>query len=417
MEGLFRGDFWLKVLALALAVLLWTMVVSDYNKETTVSFDVALKVKHHPTYELDDGPQDLESTVEVQVTGPSLLVSGLKREEIETWVDYGQVTEPNRQQQVAVQVTGPSRIRDQVRYRSIPPTVSVTLVEVRSISVPITVTQDTGVVAVGAREFRYTAASVENQVVLQGRTDYLNLVRGAIANLDRTDLQPPLENGVLTQKTSAVRKPVQPVDATGQPVDKLEQVYVDVAVTWEELPLGRMVQVQPRTQGSLPPGFELVGVSADPGSITLRSASVDGQLPDVTTVETEPVDLTGQSKSFTTAARVLAPPGTSAAVTSVQVTVTIQETRIDKVFGALPIVIRGQPLEADVELSVPTAEVRLTGPYMLMQPMDASAVEVYVELDDLTEGRHRVPVKVTYPPGVPEVALDPAMIEVVITNR
>ncbi|MFZ5827589.1 MAG: YbbR-like domain-containing protein [Bacillota bacterium] len=416
-EHLFRRDFWLKVLAVALSILLWAMVVEDYNKETTVPFDVPLKVTHHPTFELFEGRHDLETTVEVSVSGPSLLVNGLKVDEIEALVDYRQVTEPNRAQDVPVQVKMPARVRDQVKYRVTPSTVSVTLVQTRTAHVPITVTPDAGVIAVGAREFRYTASSVEKQIEMRGRTDYLNLVRAATIALDRADLEPPLEAGVLKEKTRVVSKPVQPVDATAQPVEKLQKYYADVAITWEELPPGRRVQVHPRTQGTLPTGFELVSVAVDPDYITLRSASVTGSMPEVTVVETEPVDLTGQSKSFTTTARILAPPGTSPAVTSVGVIVTIAETKMEKIFGALPVVIRGQPVGYDVEMPTPTVQVRLTGPYTLMQPLDASAVEVYVDLQGLTEGRHRVPVKVTYPPGVPEVAVDPAIIEILIMNR
>lgn len=414
---LFQQDLFMKVLALSLSILMWAMVVQDYNKETTVTFDVPLAVKHHPTLEMFEGRQDMETQVQVTVTGPNLLVSSLSKEDFKAQVDYGRVTEANRQQEVPVDVIMPARIREQVKYRVTPSTVTVTLVQVRKAPVPVEVAPSTGVVAVGPREFRYTAKPEQNSIDMEGRTDYLNQVRTALATLEAADLNPPLVGGVLREPVVKLRKPVQPLDATRNKVDKLAQHYADVVVTWEELPPGKTVQVQPRVRGSLPTGFELAGVTVAPSTITLRSGTVDGKLPDVTMVETEPVDLTGQSKTFTTTARVIAPPGTNAAVTSVQVTVTVAETRVEKVFGAIPVEVKGQPPNLDVSLPVSTVQVRLTGPYTVMQPMDAGAVRLYVEVSGLTEGRHRVPVKMDPIPGVPEVAVDPAIVEVVITNR
>lgn len=416
-EHLFRRDFWMKVLALALAVLMWNMVVLDYNKETTIPFDVPLEVKHHPTLEMFEGPQDQERRVEVQVTGPNLLVSSLSVDDFRAWLDYGRVTEANRAQQVDVQVQLPARIREQVKYRVLPSTFEVTLVQNRTASVPLVVRQAVGVVSVGDREFRYTAAPELKSVDIRGRSDALNLVRKGQITLEQGDLIPPLESGVLRENVSTVSKVVQPLDATDNPVDKLAQHYANVILTWEELPPGKTVSVEPMVQGTLPPGFELVGVAVGPDLITLRSGAVDGRLPAVSVVQTEPVDLTGQTKTFTTAARIVTPPGTNAAVTSVNVTVTIAETRVEKVFGAIPVEVQGQEATVDVALPVPTVQVRLTGPYTLMQPMDAGAVRVFVEIDNLPEGSHRLPVKMDPIPGVPEVAVDPAIVEVVITNR
>lgn len=415
-KGLFRQDVWWKVLAITLAVLLWATVMQDYNKEATVTLDLPLEVKQHPTYELFEGRQDRESMVEVRLSGPSLLVSSLTRSDLRAWVDYEQVTQIGRAQDVEVQVTLPSRIRGQVKYRVTPSTVSVTLVENRTTSVPLAVTPDSGVVALGDREFKYTAAPVVSSLPITGRSDYLGLVRSAVISLERQDLEPPLEDGKLVEKISRVRKPVRPVDAMGQPVEKLAQHYAEAAITWEELPPGKQVEIRAQTTGSLPAGFELGGITVNPGQITLRSATVGGALPDLSVIVTEPIDLTGQTRTFTTVARVVAPAGTSVAQTSVEVTVNINEVKMEKIFGALPIILRGQPANSEITLSVPTVQVRLTGPYSLMQPLDASAIEIYVELNNLVPGRHQVPVKASYPDQILEFAMDPAVIEVNITS-
>lgn len=413
--SLLRQDFWLKLLALSVSVLLWAMVVQDYNKVTSVTFDVPLEVISHPEYELYEGREDLETQVEVRVTGPNLLVSSLKATDLHAWVDYRTVQQPGRTQEVRVQVSGPERFRGQVEYRPSPSTVSVTLVENRTLTIPVVVTPDSGIVTVGQREFRYTAAPVTERIPVSGRADYLGLVRTAVVALQGADLEPPLEDGRLAQAAARLQKPVRLVDAVMQPVEKIPEHFAEVEITWEELPPGKRVAVQPQTTGSVPAGFELVGVSAAPESVTIRSANLDGSLPSVSVVYTEPVDLTGQTQNFTTVARLVAPAGTSLAQTSVEVTVLIREVNAEKVFGAVPIVVQNAPEGAGVTLSDPTVEVRLTGRYSLVHPLDASAVAAYVDAGGLGPGTHRVPVKVLYPPEIVESAIDPAVVEVTIS--
>jgi len=413
--SLVKQDFWLKALAVVAAVLLWAMVVQDYNKVTSVSFDVPLEVISHPEWEVYEGRLDLETEVEVRVTGPNLLVSSLTADDLHAWVDYSTVQQPGRAQEVRVQVSGPERYRGQLEYRATPPTVTVTLVENRTITVPVMVTPDSGIVAVGDREFRYTARPVRETISVSGRSDYLGLVRTAVVSLQSSDLEPPLEDGKLTQSSMRLQKPVRLVDAVMQPVEKLAEHYADVVITWEELPPGKRVTVQPQTTGELPAGFELGGLSVSPETVTIRSASLDGTLPAVSTVLTEPVDLTGQTQSFTTVARLIAPEGTSVAQTSVEVTVTIRELTAEKVFGAVPIMVQNAPEGFEVALSHPTVQVRLTGRYTLIHPLDASAVGAFVDVSGLGPGTHRLPVKVTYPPEIVESAIDPAVVEVTIS--
>jgi len=249
---------------------------------------------------------------------------------------------------------------------------------------------------------------------VSGRADYLGLVRSAVVTLQGADLEPPLKNGKLTQSATRLQKPVRLVDAVMQPVEKLADHYAEVEIAWEELPPGKRVAVSPQTIGELPPGFELTGVTANPSEVTIRSATLDGSLPDVAAVQTEPVDLSGQTQSFTTVARLVTPTGASLAQTSVEVTVSIHEVSAEKVFGAVPIAVQNAPEGWDVTLSQPSAEVKLTGRYTLVYPLDASAVVAYVDVAGLGPGTHRVPVKVIYPPEIVETAIDPAIVEVTI---
>lgn len=415
---LVRRDLGLKLLALSLAILFWAMVVQGYNKESTVTFDVSLEVIEHPEFEIYEGRRDRESTVQVQVTGPNLLVSNIAEGEIRAFVDYRQLTEPGRSYDVEVQVEGPARIAGRVRYRITPRTVNVTLVETKSMTVPVAVFPAEGVVAVDGREYTYKAAPVETMMEISGRADVLNYVRRADLLLEGPDLNPPLVNGKLKEGAVRIRKAVTFVDSTEQKVQRLPEHFAEALITWEELPPGMQVQVRTSTRGSLPPGYEVSGVTVDPAVITLRSATLGGELPDITEVETEPVLLDGQTQSFTTAVRVLPPQGTAAAQAWVNVTVSVRETSMERIFGAVPVVVENAPPAELFEVSVSssTVQVRLRGPYTRTYALDAGSIQAYVDLSGLGEGQHQVPVKLSYPTGITEVLLDPAILEVVISK-
>lgn len=418
LTKLIRQDLGLKLLALSLSILIWALVVQGYNKESTVTFDVSLEVIEHPVYEIYEGRRDRESTVQVQVTGPSLLVSNISEGEIRAFVDYSQITEPGRSYDVEVQVEGPARIAGQVKYRITPRTVSVTLVETKTMTVPVAVFPAEGVVTVDGREYTYKAAPVQTTMAVTGRADVLNYVRRADVVLEGPDLNPPLKDGKLAESTVRIRKAVVLVDSTEQRVQRLPEHFAEALITWEELPPGMQVQVRTRTQGSLPPGYEVSDVAVSPAVITLRSATLEGELPDITEVETEPVLLDGQTQTFTTAVRVLTPPGTTAAQNWVNVTVTVREMTMERIFGEVPVVVENAPPQDlfDVTVSAPAVEVRLKGPYTLMYTLDAGAIKAYVDLTGLGEGHHEVPVKLIYPAGVTEVHLDPGILEVEISK-
>lgn len=414
---LWRDDLLTKLLALALALLLWAMVMQDYNAESTRSFDVALEVIEHPVYQIFEGRANKESRVEVRVTGPNLLVSRLDSRDLRAFVDYSRITEPGRSMDLEVQVEGPKSIPSgQVIYQAVPKTVSVTLVEMKQANVPVVVQPTSGVISVGTREFRYKAEARDLSVQIAGRADYLNLVRVGSVVLRDADLTPKLTGTELAEKETVIRAPVIPLDATGKEVEKLPRTYADVAISWEALPPGRLVKVEPKTVGALPPGLELASTQVDPISVTLRPETLNGQMPDIGLLATEPIDLSTITKTTTVPARLIAPPGTTLAVNAVEVTLVVQELKVEKVLGNLPITVRQESGPRTVDLSVRTVSVTLRGPYSVLNPIDAGSIQVYVDVTDLREGKHQVPVKVIAPPGVPEVSVDPAVVEVTISN-
>lgn len=405
MERLFQHPTWLKIFSVALAILMWAMVMQTYAAQTTKTFEVPLSVAMHPAYDLVDGPKDHEISITVTASGKGLVINRLKASDFHASVDYGKVMEPGKPTVLDVVVEGP----DRVDFSYSPRTVSVTLVEVREVTVPVTLEATTGIVTKDGKEYRWTARLEKSQAQVRGRNDLLSTVRSARVSLDKSELDPA--------KTQ-VQKTVVPLDAAGKSVDKLTGSKVTVSLTWQELPPGKLFNVEPVTTGDLAPGFVIESMEVDPNQVTVRATELGGSLPDREVVETTPIDLTGKNKTFTTTVSLVAPAGTTiSGAETVTVKVNIVEETVEKIFKAIPLGKQGNPAEsgAVVLLAVNEVQVKVTGPSSLVTALDASSISAYVDVEGLHQGKTTLPVKVNLPKGMTGVTIDPDSVEVTVS--
>ncbi|HLN64221.1 MAG TPA: CdaR family protein [Symbiobacteriaceae bacterium] len=404
MERLFQHPGWLKLFSVALAILLWAMVMPRYASETSTEFEVPLEVTYHPDFQLDEGPQDRQRTVTVEVKGKNLLVSKVKANMLYARVDYSKITEPGKQQQVEVQVGGKL---EGLKYTPTPRTIPVTLVVRSELAVPVQVEAPTpNLVVQGDREWTFVAHSETDTVTLSGRIDYLNTVRVARVVLDKADLQP----GV-----TSVTKTVIPTDNANNKVDKLNPAKVNVVLTWTELPPGKAFKVQPVTKGTLPEGLVVTSTEVLPVTVPVRALTLNGKLPDKEVVETEAIDLTGKRASFTATVNLVPPAGTSIALQTVNVKVNIAETPGEKVFKGVPLTVRGAAANAVITPAVTDVQLHVKGPYNVVNALEGGEFTAYVDVEGLAVGRHMLPVKVSGPTGVTSADSDPVTVEVTIS--
>ncbi len=409
MERLFQNANWLKIFSVALAILLWATVMPQYTRQETRTFEVPLQVIEHPEFQRYEGPSGNE-TVQIQVTGMNLVLARLKKEQFRAWIDYSRIREPGKPTQLEVQVdmqVDESAAED-LSYQVIPPSYTVTLIEMAEASVPVVVEPSAGERTFDGQEWRFAARPEIEQVILRGRSDFLEKVRlGRVV----------LEEGELLPHLSRLEKAVIPVDGSGREVSGLESPTVGVKVTWEQLPPGRLFQVQPVTTGELPIGYEVVSVTAEPRNVMVRAGTLDGELPAEEFVETVPIDVSGRQKSFIATVGLVPPMGATVEPSTVNVTVNIGETTVEKVFQGLPLEVRGQAENMQVSLATESVEIRVKGPYSIVTPLDASAFEVYVDVAGVAGGQQMVPVRVSWPPGVTSVDVSPALVSVTISEQ
>lgn len=407
MDKLLRHPGWLKLFSVALAILLWAMVLPTYMAETSRIFDVPLTVIQHPTYQVQEGPSNRQ-TVQVRADGKDLVLSRLKREQFTAVVDLGRVTDPGKPTALEVKVTGPDR--QGVQYIVSPAQVMVTLIQTITQQFPVEIEPTSeGVVTRGGREYRYTAVPQAEPTAITGQSDILALVHAVRVDLEPDDLQ--VANTLIT-KTGV------PVDATGVVVERLDRPEVSVRLTWDELPPGKLFRVDAITTGTVPNGYVVSGLEIEPRAVSVRAVKVDDTLPEREVVETAPIDLGGRTESFTTTVRLVAPGDTTLGIQTVNVRVSIAETTVEKVLQHLPITVRNQATNAQVALATSEVSVRIKGPYSVMTGIDASALDLFVDAEGRSDGRHLLPVKLaTWPTGVTEIDMDPALVEAIIMEE
>jgi YbbR domain-containing protein len=406
MERLLQNSGWLKAISIILGILLWAMVVPKSIKDDSRSFDVKLEVVEHPTFTIDQGPHDKEITVTVKAEGKTPYLRGLNPKDIHAVADYSRIAEPAKQVQVQIQVTGPD-IGSGVSYSVSPSSIPVVLVENRQAFFPFQLDSTVpATIVFDNKEWVYTARVEADQVQVSGRSDQLEKVRHVRIVLDANDLVPT---------NTRIQKKGIPTDSTSKSVERVDAQPVFVTLTWKQLPPGYSFQVRPVTTGTLQPGLAVASTEAEPPTLTVRAADINGKVPDTAIIQTEPIDLTGKTAPFTATVRVVAPPGTLASADTVTVKVNITEVQQEKIFKGLPLTVKGAPANSVVTTSVTAVQVRLRGPYSLMNALEAVQLSAYVDVEGLGNGKNTLPVRVSAPSGV-TVEADPATVEVTIAS-
>jgi len=403
MEKWLKRDGWLKALSAVLAIFLWVGVMQDYTRDELRTFQVRLQVRQHPTLQFLEGPQDGD-IVEIRVNDKNLAVSRLRAEQFTAEVDFRKISEPGKQSQIEVNVTGPAR----VNYTVVPKSFPVTLIRIQEARVPVRVDPAQGLVNVDGRDYRFRAAPEQARATVSGRSDYLIHVKEGLLTLEPADLVPI---------NTRLSKQIMPLDAAGVMVEDLQRTSTDVLINWELLPTARPVQIRPATQNQPPEGYVVVRIEPLEPTVLMRAQTLDGRLPTVNEITTTAIDMTGQTKTFTATARLIVPAGTTLGAETVNVVVTIAEVTAEKTLQGVKILVNGKSPEQDIVLSQSEATVRLRGPYSIVTPLDASSISVHVDVEGRGEGKFLLPVRVNKPVGITEELVTPPSVEVTILER
>lgn len=304
----------------------------------------------------------------------------------------------------------------------------VDLIGVTAYGKVVQITPSSVEVTIESRGSRYVPVNVEFTGDVKSNLWY---------NITRTNPAQVLVSGPSSLLQSVASARVQ-IDVTGQtasydrsaPLTLLDEQGNEIgsALTASPSFIMMSIDVYPKAQlsvnhnidtatvGTLPEGYEITGVDVQPETVTV--AGEQSLLDELDELSFVPISVDGRTSSFTAISTINALRDMRY-ISSEQVTVTvyIAESTLTDSFQSLPISVRGKAADRTVSLSVDKSEVRLSGPYSLVNNLEESDVNVYVDVTGLEKGQYELPVSVAIDGGDVSnltIETDPTVVTVTI---
>jgi YbbR domain-containing protein len=285
-----KHNLGLKLLALGLAVALWTFV----QREDAVLQAVSVRL------DVRNAPADMVATPAVQqvmvnLTGPRSYVSRISPEKVVAFVDAYQRRPGRYKADVKVEI--PANLRAFVTARAAVDTVSVTVEERTRKSVAVVPEWDSP----PPEGMAWRTPVVEPRMVS------VTGAASAIEDVARAVVRLPSGGSVISDRFLLMA-----VDERGKPVGDvtLEPAEVNVYAELGRASVKRQAYVLPQTRGRPAAGIEVVSLTSEPQTVMLVGPS--GSVSQATTVPTKPVDISGLAASADRPVAVVAPQGVTA---------------------------------------------------------------------------------------------------------
>ena len=386
LRRLTRNPF-LKLLSLAFAIILWTMVMSQTNPDRTkVVYDVPVEIMgltelNARGLSLATESEELPSAVDVYLEVPMNDLSRATADNVHATIDLSRIT-----------TTGEYEL--QLNLTTIygvatSSTVSQVDVRVESLTTSVVPVQ---VKTVGTLSDKYRLGNIvatPSQFQITGPETDVNRVVAATVEVDLTDLSADFNRSVVYTL----------VDENGQEVESANissTIGNSVSVSIPVYPIKEVpVTYESSTTGLLRDGFYLEDIEVSPA--TVRIAAPQSVLDEIDSIPVSTIDLEGVSASFTANLPLkLSSEIAWTSDSSVDVVVRVREVEETRTFTDLPVSYRNLASGLKAELYDVTADVSVTMARSALQQLTSDDISVYVDLAGYKEmPDSAVPVSVT----------------------
>lgn len=213
--------------------------------------------------------------------------------------------------------------------------------------------------------------------------------------------------------------PLRVLDANGKIVSGLtvnpENIQVSLPVTQQG---GyRDIAVKVTVRGQQAGGYRVTNISVFPPVITVysKNPAIVNDLPGF--VETEALNLNGESQNVDVRLKLNAPQGvTIVGDQTVQVQVGIAPIEGSLSLTGIPVTVIGLASTLQATISPPLVDVILTGPLPMLDKLTPGDVKFVVDLTNLASGTHQLaPVAQILIQDIHVQSINPSTVEVIIT--
>jgi YbbR domain-containing protein len=304
-------------------------------------------------------------------------------------------------------------IQPQVKVRPVrvisvsPQTLKFSLEPIATKSLPLELTVR-GEPAIG---YKAGSATLKpRETVISGPQSQIKRVTRALVELSIAGLRQDVQSSL----------PVRVVDNNGQTINGLTVNPETIQVTLPITQQGgyRDIAVKVAVRGQVAGGYRLTSISVYPPVLTVFSENpaIVNDLPGF--VETEPLNLNGESQNIDTRLKLTLPQGVLVVgEQTVQVQVGIAAIEGSLSLSGIPIEVIGLEPGMEAHISPAVVDVILTGPLPLLDKLTPGDVKFIVDLTGLASGTHQAtPQAQILIADIRVQSLNPGTIEVIISQ-
>ncbi|MFG6116020.1 YbbR-like domain-containing protein [Halobacillus sp. MO56] len=395
MDKWFNSPWFIRVISLLLAILLWTTVnlddnsqsdallINDGSKEFEVLSNIPLDVKYDDDkYTISGVPQSVAVTLE----GPnSVMTPVVRQKNFEVYLDlqdYGPGTHS-----VDVMHSG---ISNRLNVNIEPKTVQVTIEEKveRDFEVGVDLINDEELV----NNYEIGEATIQpSQVTVTGGKDLVDSVALVKAIVDVRDTTDTIEN---------VQAPVKVYDTQGNELDVLVEPNIVNVTVPINLP-SKQVPIEVQTKGEVPEGYAIRSVNPEVEEVTIYGPlEAISQIGRIANLEVDVSDLT---ESTTVEAEIPVPKGIKKVdpeTVEVDVEVVEAEEQAEQVIEDIEIGVANPPGEGSVSFINPDNQqiaVTVYGNEADINNLGSEDIQAVIDVEGLEAGEHEVPIEITGP--------------------
>jgi len=398
--------FWMKLLSLLLAILLWNYVVSSNTSITRSKtiYDVSGYVTGQSTLTtyglalLTDATEQL-SDITVQMEVSQSLYSQVSAENIQVMADLSSVRTEGTQEVPLKATSSYGRVTS-----ILPETVTLTFEALDSRLIPVNVD--------------LTGAKDDDLWYNVSRTNPAAVTISGAASVVRSISQARVYSDVTGADKSYVRaEPFALLDGEGNEIEQSRitrsassiTVSTDVYPT-REIPIS--TEVEDVVRGRVAEGYTISEISIQPESITV--AAEQALLDDIHELLIEPVSVEGMSQGFTMRASISKLADfKNVSNQQVYVNVVISEEDVSEWIDNTALTFVGKAENLRLEWQQNNIQVYVTGPISAIEALKKDGIPITVNLTDCTAGTYSCPLR--FPTeNYPDVTFEPEISEITI---
>ncbi|HHV46505.1 MAG TPA: hypothetical protein GXX53_06370 [Tissierellia bacterium] len=375
-----KNDLTIKILALIIAIILWSYVMSEVDPVTKDNMNVDVNFLNVASLERQ-GLVVLEpenASVRVQISGRRSQIIKVSEKDIIAQVDLSGYSEGKLKVPVYVQAPSFVNIED---YN--PKEILVTFDKIITKEIPITV-ETTGEVPTG--NVIGTPEARPQYIVVEGPRTWLNSVSKVVATLDVSKSNDDIN----------VPVPIRIVDDEGNDVRGVSSNLnvVDVFIPVYKV---KTVPIELRTENELPENYEIVDITIKPSTVSIVGKK--DVLQNITQINTVPVDILTLMNSKDVLVDLDLPDGVTLRNLEepVKVTLNIEEI-LSKTFEYTLQDVEIKNINPGLKIAEDDMNkaftVTVQGISSVIEALDPEDIELMLDLSELGEGIHNVQIAV-----------------------